>query len=176
MNLYQWGSEIWPFEIWKHLKSVLFEGRISNGPVFKWSGFGYGYSYSPNYLKTGPLEIQTFLSRFKWFLTEWWPFVQISNGWASVFQIPFEICTIWNPTSFWPFKIQTSREFRSPLYLQCRSIFNSILPDCWSVLESVAKLQHQQQILKKYKKYFKLGIRILTLRNPKIFKYWIPNF
>ena len=28
----QWGSEIWPVEIWKHSKSRLFEGRISNGP------------------------------------------------------------------------------------------------------------------------------------------------
>ena len=35
----QWGSEIWPFKIWKHLKSGLFEGQISNGSVFKWSGF-----------------------------------------------------------------------------------------------------------------------------------------
>ena len=27
----QWGSEIWPFEIRKHLKSGLFKGRFSNG-------------------------------------------------------------------------------------------------------------------------------------------------
>ena len=37
--------------------------------------------------------------------------VWISNGWASGFQIPFEIGTIFNPTSFWPFKIQTSSDF-----------------------------------------------------------------
>ena len=37
-----------------HLKSGLFEGRISNGPVFKWSGFSYQ-----------PFEIQTFLSGFQ---------------------------------------------------------------------------------------------------------------
>ena len=30
----QWGSEIWPYKIWEHLKSGLFEGLISNGPVF----------------------------------------------------------------------------------------------------------------------------------------------
>ena len=35
----QWGSEIRLFEIWKHLESGVFEGRISNGPVFKWPGF-----------------------------------------------------------------------------------------------------------------------------------------
>ena len=29
----QWGSEIRPFEIWKHLKLGPFEGRISNGPA-----------------------------------------------------------------------------------------------------------------------------------------------
>ena len=33
----QWGSEIRSFDIWKHLKSELFEGQISNGPGFKWS-------------------------------------------------------------------------------------------------------------------------------------------
>ena len=75
-----------------HLKSGLFEGRISNGPVFKWSGFSYQ-----------PFEIQTF-------------FVRILNGWASGFQIPFEIQTICNPTCFGPFEIQTRSDFRSPLY------------------------------------------------------------
>ena len=47
-------SEIRPFEIRKHLKSWLFEGRISNGPVFIRSGFSYQ-----------PLEIRTFLSGFQ---------------------------------------------------------------------------------------------------------------
>ena len=31
-----------------HLKSRVFEGRISIGPVFKWSNFRKGFSYSPN--------------------------------------------------------------------------------------------------------------------------------
>ena len=52
-------------EVRKHLKSGFFEDRILNGPVFKWLGFSYGYSYSPNHLKTGPFEIQTFLSGFQ---------------------------------------------------------------------------------------------------------------
>ena len=51
-----------------HVKSRLFEGQISNGPVFKWLGFCNGYSYSSNHLKTGPFKIQTFCSDFKWFL------------------------------------------------------------------------------------------------------------
>ena len=48
-----------------HLKSGLFEGRISNGPVFEWSGFSFGFGYSPNYSKTRPFEIQMFLSGFQ---------------------------------------------------------------------------------------------------------------
>ena len=32
-----------------------------------------------------------FCLHFKWFLTKWWPFVWISNGWASRFQTPFQI-------------------------------------------------------------------------------------
>ena len=31
-NQIQWGSEIRPFEVRKHSKSGLYEGRISNGP------------------------------------------------------------------------------------------------------------------------------------------------
>ena len=53
----QWGSEIRP--------SGLFEGQISNCPVFKWLGLSYGYSFSPNHLKTGPFEIRTFMSEFQ---------------------------------------------------------------------------------------------------------------
>ena len=48
--------------------------------------------------------------------TKWQPFVWISNVPASKFQIPFKIRTNWNPTSFSPFKIQTSPDFRPPLY------------------------------------------------------------
>ena len=35
-----------------HFKSGLFEVRISTGLFFKWSGFSYGYSYSPNHSKS----------------------------------------------------------------------------------------------------------------------------
>ena len=67
VNHLQWGFEIQPFEILKHLKLGLFEGWILNSLVFKLSGFSYGYSYSPNHLKTRPFEIWEFLSGFlKW--------------------------------------------------------------------------------------------------------------
>ena len=102
----QWGSEIQPFKIQKYLKSRLFEGRISDGPVFKCLGF----SYCPKHSKSG-----SFCPDFKWFLTKWWPLDRISNGWASRFQIPFNIRTNPNPTSLWPFEIQTNSDFRSPL-------------------------------------------------------------
>ena len=47
------------------------------------------------------------------FLTKWRPFVWISNGWSSGFQIPFQIWNICNPTSFRSFKIQTRSHLRS---------------------------------------------------------------
>ena len=89
----------------KHLKSGLFEGQISNGPVFKWRDFSYGLC---NHSK-----FRLFCPDFKWFLTKWLQFVGISNGWASGFQIPFKIWTNCNSTSFQPFEIQTSPDFRS---------------------------------------------------------------
>ena len=45
------------------LKSRLFEGQISNGPVFKWSGFSD--CFSSYHLKTGPFKIWPFLSGFQ---------------------------------------------------------------------------------------------------------------
>ena len=110
-----WGSEIQPFEIWKHLKSGHFEGLISNGPVFKWSGFSYR-----------PFKIRTFLSGFQMVFDKMAAFVRISNGWASGFQIPFEIQTICNPTSFGPFEIQTRSDFRSPLCI----VFTCVVSHC----------------------------------------------
>ena len=60
---------------------------------FKWTVCG------PNHLKTGTFEIQTFCPYFRWFLTNWWPFVQTSNGRAFKFQIPLDIWTIYKPAS-----------------------------------------------------------------------------
>ena len=66
----QWGFEIQELEIWKHLKTGIFEGWISNGQVFKWSGFsyGYGYSYGPTIEKPDHLKSRRFCLNFKWFL------------------------------------------------------------------------------------------------------------
>ena len=52
----QWESE------YDHMKSGLFKGQISDGPVFKQSCFSYGCSFSTNHSKTKPFEIRTFLS------------------------------------------------------------------------------------------------------------------
>ena len=115
----QWGSAIRPFEIRKHLKSRsiwnpdFFKVKFSNGRALAMFIAIVPTIWKPDHSKTG-----CFCPDFKWFLTKWRPFIQISNGWASGFQIPFKIQTICNPTSFWPFKIQTSLDFRSPLYMK----------------------------------------------------------
>ena len=57
----QWGSDIRPFKIRKHLKSGLIEGRITNGQAL---------ALIPTIQNP---EV----------------FVRISNGWAFGFQIPF---------------------------------------------------------------------------------------
>ena len=64
-------SEIRPFEIPKQVKSGIFEGRISNGLVFKSSGFSF--CYSPNHLKTGQFKIRTILSGFQMVLVKMAP-------------------------------------------------------------------------------------------------------
>ena len=58
-----------------------------------------------------------FCPDFKWLYRKWQPFVQISEGQASRFQIPFKIWTICKQSLFWPFEIQTCPNFRSPLQL-----------------------------------------------------------
>ena len=106
----RWGSEIWAFEIQQHFKSQLFEHGISNG----WA-LAIAIALVPTIQKLKHLNSGHFGLNFKWFLTKWRPFIRISNIWASRFQIPFEIQTIYSPTSFCRFEIQTSPDFRSPL-------------------------------------------------------------
>ena len=101
----------------KHLKSRLFEGRFSNG---------WAVVIVPTIWKLDHSKFGCFCLDFKWFLTKWRPFVWISNGWEILFQIPFEIGTICNPTSFWPFEIQTNPDFRSLLYTNYQCIWMSI--------------------------------------------------
>ena len=72
----QCGSEIWSFEIQKHFKSWLFDGRISNGRAL-------AMAIAPTIWKP-----DIFIWILNAFFTKWWPFVQISNGLASGYQIP----------------------------------------------------------------------------------------
>ena len=53
---------------------------------FKWLGFSYGYSYSPNHLKTRPFQIRTFLSKFQMFLTNKMETICLNFKWLG-FQI-----------------------------------------------------------------------------------------
>ena len=64
----QWGSEIGPFKIRKHLKSGLFEDQISNGPFYKWHSFSHSQWSQP--FKTEPFKIWTFLSGFQKFFRQ----------------------------------------------------------------------------------------------------------
>ena len=107
----QGGSEIQPFEIREHLKSALFEGLISNGLVFKWSGFSYCYSYSPNHLKTGPFAILAFLSVFQMVFDKM-AAICLDFRWLG-FQISDPIR---NPDHFQTNLFLTIQNFRSPLY------------------------------------------------------------
>ena len=104
----------------KHLKSQLFKGRISNGPVFKWWGFSYGYS--PNHSKTEPFKIRMFLSRFQMFF---WQNSGHMSGFLIVglpdFRCTFENQTICNPTSFGPVTI-LAPEFTNPYNLTSHSL------------------------------------------------------
>ena len=69
------------------------------------------------------------------------PFVQISTR----FQILFKIWTICNPTSFCPFEVQISPDFRSSLYCKinffCRRIFEAVQTLCWG--RSSSSCHHQ---------------------------------
>ena len=119
-----------------HLKS----GNIWNPDFlkvgFQMVRFSNGRALAINHSKSG-----RFCPDFKWFLTKWRPFVRISNGWASGFQIPFEIQTICNPTCFGPFEIQTRSDFRSPLYTaQSNSILSKNSP--WVVINKLLLLPH----------------------------------
>ena len=80
----QWGSEIRPFKIQKHLKSRLFEDQISSGPVIKESGNSFCYSiqkqdhsksrhFCPALKQRNPFALyaQAQLLRYKKLLKSW---------------------------------------------------------------------------------------------------------
>ena len=99
-----WRSEIWRFKILKHLKYGLFEDGISN--ILDFKGSDLSYSYDPDHSKTRSFKIRAFLSGLQRVMTK-----------IPRFQIPFKVWTNWKSISFWTFKIQTSPDFRSPLYI-----------------------------------------------------------
>ena len=79
-----------------------------------------------------------FCTDFKWFLTKWWKFVWISNGWASRFQSPIEIRTVGNPQALFVhshifIKLYCFTYFRT---LQChasRPCCRSPTTSCWTI-------------------------------------------
>ena len=102
------GSEIQEFEI------RTFEGQISNGQAL-------AMAIVPIIWKLDHSKSGCFCLDFKWFLTKSRPFVWITNGWASGFQIPFEFQTICNPTFFDHSKSRLVRisDSRCTLLVQC---------------------------------------------------------
>ena len=95
----QWGSEIHPIKIRTFWRSD-----------FKWPGFSYGYSYSPNHSKTGPSKIRMFLMGFQ--MVFFYKMEAIYSGFQTV-GLPIQnlqphlFLTVWK---------QTCLDFRSPLY------------------------------------------------------------
>ena len=67
----------------------------------------------PTIWKMDHSKSERFCLDFKWFLTNWWPFVQILSGWASRFKIPFQIQTICNDSIL---NIFLSLRFSPPIY------------------------------------------------------------
>ena len=70
-----------------------------------------------DYLLRDLLDRPNFFVRIsKRFLTEWLPLFHISNGWGIGVHIPFKLWNICKLTSFLPFEIWTSPDFKSPPY------------------------------------------------------------
>ena len=95
----------------KHLLIKIFNGPTIENPDFLWISNNTARIWNPT-IQNSDVFVQ--ISNGFWQI--WGAFVWISNGWAYGFQILFKIRTIGNLISFWPFKIQTSPDFRSPLY------------------------------------------------------------
>ena len=68
-SLFLPNMHIQPLDIQNHLKSG--QGGISNGPVLKWMGFRYGYSYSPKQLELNIVKVARFkILSLPWFYLE----------------------------------------------------------------------------------------------------------
>ena len=79
---------------------------------------------------------------FIWLSSEFQPplykmktiFGQVSNGWASGFQMPFTIQNICKPTSSWTFKVRKRADFRSPKLNLTKFIFAGPCPVAFPVV------------------------------------------
>ena len=100
------------------LKSRLFEGRISNGPVFKWSGLSY--TFSPNHSKIGPFKFPKFCLDFKMVFDKMAAICPDFKWFGFWISDPIRNPDDLQPNLFLiiPFEIQNSQDYRSPLYSQ----------------------------------------------------------
>ena len=90
------------------LNTYFFEVWISNGPVFKWMVYGLCF-------KTNIWIPDQYISIRKKMAS-----ICLVAKWLGCLVFKWDLKTrlrIWHPTSFWPFKYQTSSVFRSLLYL-----------------------------------------------------------
>ena len=132
---------------------IWISGTIRNLSFWRWD---FNWSGSPNHSKSGRFGLD-----FKWFFTKGWPFVQISNGRDSVFQIPFETWIVGNPTSFWPFEIQTSLDFRSPLY--------------YNYIQNLLTFKYLW-MLPKCQKFYKISIYFLICQLNFLFRFEVLSW
>ena len=105
---WQWKVKLqWGFEYRKHWYTKLFEVLISNGRFM---------DYVICTIPTIGIPDQHIRNQDGIHLS----CIQMVG--LSCIQMAFGYQTIWHPTSFWPFKYQTSLVFRSPLYF-IRKVF-----------------------------------------------------
>ena len=126
-------------KIWKHLKSRLCEGHIANGLVFI-EGTAIVIAVVPNIWKPDHSKSGMF-PRYYMLFSRMAAISHISNGLASRFQILFEIQTICKPISFWPLKIWTCPDFRSPLCM----VYENIMPSNFTCKTKSKKLSIRQE-------------------------------
>ena len=95
-NSIQWGSEILPFKIRKHLKFQMI--RFSNGGNLT-------MTIVPTIWKPDNSKSGHFCPDFKWFLTKWLPFAWLSDGWDYGFQM-VRILDYRSHSKYGPFETQ----------------------------------------------------------------------
>ena len=99
------------------------------------------------------------------------------HGQASRFQIPFEILTTCNPTSFWPFEIQTCADFRSQCIFEhwapkIPCAINSVYFCIWLFNRKVSKPEQNLKnwpIIRHFRSGFQMAIWKPNTYNPNLF-------